>query len=101
MSAMLTSCENRWMGLPGNSSRRNARAVEPRSRLARIHQGWLPSEIQWESNAYSCFPQEATRRTEPPTLNYTKALDSTRWTVARGVLNRVSEVRVLPGAPIF
>ena len=53
----------------------------------------------WESNAYICFPQEATRRTEQPTLNYETALDSTRWTGALAFLNRVSEFQVLPGAP--
>jgi hypothetical protein len=46
--------------------------------------------IKWESNAYNWFPQEATRRTEPPTLNYETVLDSTRQTNARGFLNRVS-----------
>ena len=46
--------------------------------------------IKWESNAYNCFPQEATRRTEPPTRNYKTVLDSTRQTDARGFLNRGS-----------
>jgi len=57
MSAMLTSCENRWMGLPGNSSRRDARPIEARSRLATIHPGWLPSGVKWVSNAHNWFPQ--------------------------------------------
>jgi hypothetical protein len=46
--------------------------------------------IKWESNAYNWFPQEATRRTEAPTLKYETVLDSTRWTGARGFLNRAS-----------
>jgi len=57
--------------------------------------------IKWESNAHNCFPQDPTRRTERPTLNYETVLDDTRQTGARGFLNRVSEVRVLPGAPIL
>jgi len=53
--------------------------------------------IKWESNAYNCFPQEATSRTEPPTLNYQMALDSTRWMVERGFLNRVRKFESLRG----
>jgi hypothetical protein len=51
---------------------------------------WESNGNQMGINAYNCFPQEATRRTERPTLNYETVLDSTRWTGARGFLNRVS-----------
>jgi len=45
--------------------------------------------IKWESNAYNYFPQNLTRRTEPPTLNYETALDGTRQTGACGFLTSV------------
>jgi hypothetical protein len=58
------------------------------------------SGTKWESNAYNCLPQEATRRTQPPNRKYVTVLDSTRQTGARGFLNRVSEVQVPPGTPL-